>query len=110
MRSLQVWDSDTESRIAFSPTMLSTDERGSPPVIAHIVENDLILQALHERLLTFPNVELRRGARVSGVSLPGVWVGEGEEWVKVHLDGGCSVDSRLLASFPARCDSLVVSC
>ena len=98
MRSLQVWDSDTESRIAFSPAVHCDDEESSPPAIAHIVENDLVLHALHERLLDLPNVELRRGSRVSGLSLPGVWVGQGEEWVKVHLEGGCSVDSRLLAS------------
>lgn len=107
MRSLQVWDSDTESRIAFSPAVHYDDEKGSPPAIAHIVENDLVLQALHERLLALPNVELRRGSRVSGLSLPGVWVGQGEEWVNVHLEDGCSVDSRLLASLSASILTLV---
>ena len=105
VRPLQVWDSDTESRIAFSPAMDSADEESSPPTIAHIVENDLILQALHERLLTLPSVELQRGARVSGVSLPRVWVGQGEEWVKVHLEDGRSLESRLLASLHAWCES-----
>ena len=86
---------------------MDSDEKGSPPAIAHIVENNLILQALHEKLVTLPGVELRRGTRVRGVSLPGVWVGQGEGWVQVHLEDGCSVESRLLASLPAWFDVVV---
>ncbi|KAL7634816.1 UNVERIFIED_CONTAM: hypothetical protein RMT77_015193 [Armadillidium vulgare] len=61
VKKMQVWESCTEALITFEE-----EETGEP--IAHIVENDVILHALKDKVPD--NVEVWYGSQVSGYELP----------------------------------------
>ena len=88
----QVWDSDTGSRIDFSPITPTNKLEDDTPAIAYVIENDVMLQAVTEKNQTLLNLETRRGVRVERVFKPSV----NEEWITVSLEDGQAISSRLL--------------
>ncbi|WP_249976414.1 UbiH/UbiF/VisC/COQ6 family ubiquinone biosynthesis hydroxylase [Vreelandella olivaria] len=60
-RYMQVWDAEGSGNIHFA-----ADEAGTP-VLGHIVENDVTLAALHEKVLALPTVSTFFGATVSAL-------------------------------------------
>jgi 2-octaprenylphenol hydroxylase len=62
-QEMEVWDADGTGSIDFSASVLGSDELG------HIVENSLILSALHDSLESIENLELIGGAAIQQLIL-----------------------------------------
>ena len=56
-----MWDACSEAHISFN-----CDDVAAPRM-GYIVENDVIVAALHERLKSFPNIEVLEGVRVEAI-------------------------------------------
>ncbi|KAK7104264.1 ubiquinone biosynthesis monooxygenase COQ6, mitochondrial-like [Littorina saxatilis] len=94
VRRMQVWDSCSDSMIAFS------QEDMTEP-LAWIVENDVILGAIMRRLRQAPNpVDIRFETSAKSFVIPHVsesWEEKSKHpWVKVELGGEKSIYTRLL--------------
>ncbi|KAB7504594.1 Ubiquinone biosynthesis monooxygenase COQ6, mitochondrial, partial [Armadillidium nasatum] len=86
VKKMQVWESCTEALITFE----EEEETGEP--IAHIVENDVILHALKNKIPE--NVEVWYGSQVSGYELPS----SNDDKPVVNLSDGKRIVTDLLAS------------
>lgn len=93
VRRMQVWDSCSDSMIAFS------QEDMTDP-LAHIVENDVILGAIMQQLRKAPNkVEIKFQSSAKSYNIPGV--AETREstkrpFVRVELKDGSFLNAQLL--------------
>lgn len=61
-RDLQVWDACSDARIVFN-------NENFQECVAHIVENDLIVEAVQKQLKELPNVEYRNATRLDSCQL-----------------------------------------
>ena len=59
----QVWDACSEARISFNCQDIGVTDMG------YIVENDVIVAALHKQMKTLPNVEVLEGLRVEAMNV-----------------------------------------
>lgn len=82
---MRVWDAEGSGEIDFS-----ADEAGLP-VLGHIVENDVTLAALEQRLTRLPSVRLCLGARVEGLE-------GGAEGRCIVLDDGRRLSAPLVVA------------
>lgn len=82
---MEVWDGEGSGRIHFSADALHED------CLGYIIENRVILAALHEQLARHPNVEL-----VSGVSLQQLSAPAGDGSRELLLSDGRRIHARLL--------------
>lgn len=83
VRRMQVWESCSEAMITF-------DEKNHDEVVAHIVENDVILQAIKNQV---PNhVEVQFESKVDGYGLPQ----DSSSHVTISLAGGKTISTDLL--------------
>lgn len=86
VNQLQVWESCSQSRIHYEQPDFESE-------VAYIVENDLIVASLSERIdESCPNVTVKRGARVKNYRLPESL----SENVEVDLEDGSTIECRLL--------------
>lgn len=88
--SMQVWEADGTARISFSADEVHAQSLG------HIVENSIIVQALHQRLHAATSVDFIAPATVQGFNyLPDE---DGGDSLLVRLDDGRRLQSRLLVA------------
>lgn len=87
VRNMQVWDALSEAMITFEKENLSD-------TIAYIVENNLIIHAVTERVLDKKNVTFMHEAKVKEYKLPNLH----ENVAEVILDNGTSYTCNLLVS------------
>lgn len=71
-RGMQVWDAAGSGEVNF------TADQAGLSVLGHIVENEVVVTALEERLTELPNVRQRFGARVAGLEEQAVTDNENE--------------------------------
>ncbi|XP_068215314.1 ubiquinone biosynthesis monooxygenase COQ6, mitochondrial [Palaemon carinicauda] len=83
IRRMQVWEACSEAMICF-------EENPEEGCLAHIVENDVILEALRSKIPD--RVQVEYSSKVEGYSLPKSIDG----LVEIHLEGGDSVTTELL--------------
>lgn len=58
-----MWDACSEARISFNCQDVGALDMG------YIVENDVIVAALHKHMKTLPNVEVLEGVRIEAMEL-----------------------------------------
>ncbi len=83
-QGMEVWDNDSFGRIAFSAAEAHCEHLG------HIIENDVIRNALWERVQTLPDVTLLTGTQIRQV----VW---GENDAFITLENDDMLTTRLVA-------------
>ncbi len=81
-REMQVWDGEGTAEIHFDCADLRTDHLG------HIVENSVILSALHEQLKLHPQISLIQPARIVNLHRA--------EQVSLELDNGDVISADLI--------------
>lgn len=84
-RSMHVWDAGSSGVLHFEAR-----EVGEPH-LGHIVENDVIVRALHARLAELPGVHLLAGTRPAAMAC-------GPRGVTLETDGGRRVRARLVVA------------
>uniref|UniRef100_A0A2P2HZT8 Ubiquinone biosynthesis monooxygenase COQ6, mitochondrial n=1 Tax=Hirondellea gigas TaxID=1518452 RepID=A0A2P2HZT8_9CRUS len=86
VKKMQVWESESDAHISFGSGGSSDDGK----CVAHIVENDVLLEALRRRLP--PTVQVRYGSRAESYSLPS----SAEQDAVLHLQDGSVISTSLL--------------
>lgn len=81
---LFVFDSCSTSEIEF--------ERGQQEEVAFIIENDLIVGSLYEKLAEYKNVDVKTGAKVEDCSIPNAL----ENMATIKLENGDVIETSLL--------------
>ncbi|PIC28169.1 hypothetical protein B9Z55_020173 [Caenorhabditis nigoni] len=81
---LFVFDSCSTSEIEF--------ERGQNEEVAYIIENDLIVGSLYEKLADYKNVDVKTGAKVEVCSIPNGL----ENMATIKLENGDVIETSLL--------------
>lgn len=85
--TLQVWDACSDAIITFNEDLYDTE-------VAFIVENDLLVHAVSERLSEKPAAQTLYETRVDKVFLPS----KRADNSKIILDSGKEVEAKLLVS------------
>lgn len=84
---MEVWEADGTGRIHFGAADIHAE------CLGHIIENSIILGALHQRLRACPSVELVAPAKLVALHPP-----VHESPVKIELEDGRSLNSKLLVA------------
>ncbi|XP_062503779.1 ubiquinone biosynthesis monooxygenase COQ6, mitochondrial-like isoform X2 [Corticium candelabrum] len=84
---MQVWDACSEAHISFN-----CDDVAAPRM-GYIVENDVIVAALHERLKSFPNIEVLEGVRVEAIQSDNK---DKASWLSCTLSNSSLLNTKLL--------------
>jgi len=85
---MHVWDADGTGSIHFAARDIHADNLG------HIVENSVILAALHERLALLSNIDLLAPVTLTALQLPS----PAGETVRVTLNNGRCLSAKLLVA------------
>jgi ubiquinone biosynthesis monooxygenase Coq6 len=84
---MQVWDACSDARIVFNNDNFKE-------CVAYIVENDLIIEAIHKQLSELPNVEFRNATRLDSCKLKK----DGARTSEILLKSGENFSCDLLVS------------
>lgn len=91
--AMQVWDAAGSGEVNF------TADQAGLSVLGHIVENEVVVTALEERLAELPNVEQRFGARVAGLEKqPGPHGEDETEGYQLVLEDGERLAAPLIVA------------
>ena len=91
--AMQVWDAAGSGEVNF------TADQAGLSVLGHIVENEVVVTALEERLAELPNVEQRFGARVAGLEKqPGPHGEDATEGYQLVLEDGERLAAPLIVA------------
>ena len=82
---MQVWDASSNAFISF--------EKNQEP-IAHVVENDLVLDSVYKSLTSLPNVHVQYDSRIENIRLPATET----DTASVFLKSGEQFTCNLLVS------------
>uniref|UniRef100_A0A0K0FEV9 Ubiquinone biosynthesis monooxygenase COQ6, mitochondrial n=1 Tax=Strongyloides venezuelensis TaxID=75913 RepID=A0A0K0FEV9_STRVS len=85
VNEMRVMDDCSQSNIFFDTTSPSE-------VIAHIIENNLIIGCLHNKITTYDNVEVREQVNVTEIQIPSTL----GELAKIKLSDGSSISTNLV--------------
>ncbi|XP_023244187.1 ubiquinone biosynthesis monooxygenase COQ6, mitochondrial-like isoform X2 [Centruroides sculpturatus] len=91
VKRLQVWENCSDAAIAFQHPEFRLD-------VAYVVENDVILRALHEKMKDAKNsLTVFNNTKVTKIESPRVGATNWEEdWVKLELEDGRKIKTKLL--------------
>lgn len=101
---MQVWDAASDSYIVFDSSSNATDSSATgsslEAAVSWTVENDVTTRAIESRIFALArdgaNVELRHGAKVEKITLPGIDGVGNSQWPRVTLSDGSKIDTRLI--------------
>lgn len=83
---MQVWDASSNAFITF--------EKGATDPIAHVVENDLVLDSVYKSLDTLANITVQYDSRIENFKLPS----NESDSASVFLKSGDEFSCKLLVS------------